>query len=135
MFPKSGKFLPYCTSGHDTSLLCIVMSQAADPQMCLELYWLYQGPSFPDFSENIANEVLSDTVFIKALVTLKIITISRYTRKDYFVHTLQKIAALPEPIFKKLAKIQQHSVQITHIYFHPHCTINVERVDIKLFAN
>lgn len=75
------------------------------------------------------------TVFIKALVTLKIITISRYTRKDYFVHTLQKIAALPEPIFKKLAKIQQHSVQITHIDFHPHRTINVERVDIKLFAN
>jgi len=62
MFPKSGKFLPYCTSGHDTSLLYIVMSQAADPQMCLELYWLYQGPSFPDFSEKIANEVLSDTV-------------------------------------------------------------------------
>ena len=59
--PKTGKFLPYCTSRHDTSLLYIVMSQAADPQMCLELYWLYQGPSFPNFSEKIADEVLSDT--------------------------------------------------------------------------
>jgi hypothetical protein len=59
--PITGKFLPYCTSAHDTSLLYIVMSQAADPPMCLELCWLYQGPSFPDFSEKIADEVLSDT--------------------------------------------------------------------------
>jgi len=36
--PKTGKLLPCCTSGHVTSLLYIVMSQAADPQMCLELY-------------------------------------------------------------------------------------------------
>lgn len=59
--PITGKFLPYCTSGYVTSLLYIVMSQAADPQMCLELYWLYQGPSFPDFSEKFADEVLIDT--------------------------------------------------------------------------
>jgi phosphoribosylaminoimidazole-succinocarboxamide synthase len=58
-------------------------------------------------------------------------TISRYARKDYFVHSLQKITALPDPIFKKLAKIQQHYVHITHTAFHPHRTINVESVDIK----
>jgi len=79
--------------------------------------------------------VTQNTFFIKALVTLKCVTISRYTRKDYFVHTLQKVTALPEPIFKKLAKIQQHYVQIAHTDFHPHRTINVESVDIKSFAN
>lgn len=76
-----------------------------------------------------------NTFFIKALVTLKIVTISRYKHKDYFVHTLQKITALPEPIFKKLAKIQQHYVQVAHTVFHQHRTINVESVDIKSFAN
>jgi hypothetical protein len=82
MFPKTGKFLPYCTLGHGTSLLCIVMSQAADPQMCLELYWLYQGPSFLDFSEKIADRVLSDTVhgLYQSLSYLK-------NYHDFTVHT------------------------------------------------
>lgn len=71
--------------------------------------------------------------FIKVLVTLKLITISRYTRTDCFVNTLLKITALPDPIFKKLAKIQQQSVQITHTDFHPYRTINVEFMDIKSF--
>jgi hypothetical protein len=75
------------------------------------------------------------TFFAKALFTLKIITISPYTGKGDFVHTLQKITVLPEPIFKKLAKIQQEYVQITRTDFHPRCTINVESVDIKSLAN
>jgi hypothetical protein len=79
--------------------------------------------------------VTQNTFFIKALVTFKIVTISRYKRKDYFVHTLQKITALPEPIFKKLAKIQLHYVQIAHTVFHQHRPINVESMDIKSFAN
>jgi hypothetical protein len=60
--PKAGKFVPRYTSGHDTILLYIVTSQAADPQVCLELYSLYQSPRFPGFSKITADEVLSDTV-------------------------------------------------------------------------
>jgi hypothetical protein len=59
------------------------------------------------------------TFFPKDLFTSKIIPISPYTGKDDFVHTLQKITALPEPIFKKLATIQQHYVQNTRTDFHP----------------
>jgi hypothetical protein len=71
------------------------------------------------------------TFFAKTLFTLKIITISPYTGKDDFVHTLQKITALPEPIFEKLATIQQHNVQVTRADIHPRCAITVESVYIK----
>lgn len=61
--------------------------------------------------------------------------ISRFTSKCNFVHALQKITALSEPIFTKLANIQQYYMQTTHTDFRPHRTINVEIADTKSFAH
>jgi len=54
---------------------------------------------------------------------------SRYTLKCNFMYGQKKTWVVASPIFTKLAKVQQHYVQISYDEFRPKRIINVENMD------